>query len=419
MLILIIMGIALSFSNFRHTKTNAAEVFAGTLIINNDGTTTCEGAPLNCTIGESFNLPPQKTSSKASKAPLNKENSQKGGGDKLNIVPIEGIKFSPKSKLPEDAKDFCVTKDELFIIPDNIAGNIKIYEIKGKFLELIQIIGRKGYEKFEFSHPSFCFYDESESRLGVIDNRKRTVYLYSRIGRTRFVFDQSFRCPRGVSAIQLSGNKLLISGFAFSKQKVQYDLYSIDLNSKEITFLLPSQHKYGIGDIKEYQFQYRSKVAPIGINGWVVVQNNFAYFVWEGDLRITKIDLHSMDMVVFGKKTPHYITPYPKVNLIKAYYSGNFSLLVREKAKMSYLRKIYANQSYVYVIYEGPNNPQKSSKFMIQLYNTEGDFLGEKPILGNPNRRMWLDRKTNTLYSLTGKPGNEKGYSIRRYRINM
>ena len=72
-----------------------------------------------------------------------------GQGVKL----IEKIKFSPETELPLKSIAFCVTEDEVFIIPDYQAGNIKVYEINGKYLELIKI-----YQKHPYIYPNSAIF---------------------------------------------------------------------------------------------------------------------------------------------------------------------------------------------------------------------------------------------------------------------
>ena len=80
----------------------------------------------------------------------------------IKVESPQELKFSLE-KPPLNPGSFCVTEDELFIIPDNNEGYLKIYNNNGEFLELVGIIGKKGYGHDEFVKPIDCCYDEASS----------------------------------------------------------------------------------------------------------------------------------------------------------------------------------------------------------------------------------------------------------------
>ncbi len=345
------------------------------------------------------------------------------GANTPDIKFIEKIEFSPGTELPLVPRDFCVTEDGLFIIPDQQTGNVKIYEIEGKFLKLIKIVGRKGFGRDALVAPVSCFYSKEESKLGIYAQGAKTIFIYVRIGRVEFKRVKEVFCPRGGTDFDLIGSRLLVAGYNSDRNKRHYHLYSVDLETDKVINLLPSYVKYGFGSHREFEVEYikRDNIGTIGINGWFDIdqQANNVYFVWEGALRIIKININSQEMNSFGEKTEegksYYIKPYVSKRLLDAYDKGDPKTIRKEWAKMSYIRDIFTNSKYVLVIYEGPVKPGGESNFWLQLYTLEGTFKRELSIPGQPSHMMFFDKYRN-LYSLSNK--SEKGeYFILKYEI--
>ena len=323
------------------------------------------------------------------------------------------IEFSPNtpvSHLPQNPWAFCVTDDEIFMIPDYEAGNIKIYEINGQYLELVNTLGKKGYYgPDKLAKPIYCFYNKDENKFGVMDLGIRKIFIYDRIGRIDFKRVKEIRCWRGATDFQLIGNKLYISGFKMSQSGEYYALYSIDLNDDRTTLLLPSYYKYGFESFDELTKEYyKQHIIEIGIEGWFSAHNDNLYFVWEGDLRIMKLNIISGELMLddtFGEQSPHYIKPYASKELIKAHQKGDYDTIISEKSKMSYIKNIFTTSDNILVIYEGPADVNMDSSvvtnFRIQFYTLRGDFIKEELLEGQPDPKMWFDIDRKILYSLS------------------
>ena len=196
----------------------------------------------------------------------------------FNLKLLEKIGLSYKQKSLLKTGHFCITDDELFIIPDYQEGNIKVYEKNEQVLKLVKIIGRKGYGPNEFARPALCFYNKDENKFGVMDQGIRKIFIYDRIGRIEFKRIKEVSCLRGACDIQLVNNRLFISGFIFGPNGNPYDFYSVDLTNDQTFFLLPSSVKYDLASNNEYRNQYRDKCAIFDI------YQDDAYFVWAGNL---------------------------------------------------------------------------------------------------------------------------------------
>ncbi len=311
---------------------------------------------------------------------------------------------------------FCVTEDGLFIIPDKEAGDIKIYEKVGETLEYIKTIGRKGFGPGELVYPAYCSYNKKESKFLVMDIGQRKIFVYDRIGRTDFKRDKEIYCLRLGEDVQLidGSDKLIISGYKESPQGIAHELYSTNIKDGSLDFLLPSYHKYGLalGDENKEDSLKRA----LGVRGWFDVQGEDIYFVWEGDLRITKLNINTKTTQVFGPKvSTKYKSPADIVDtLLDIRSQGKFHQYSSEKSRRSFVRNIFTRSEYLFVVYEGPGK----SKFFLQFYTLNGDFIKEVPISHQPDRRMWFDKDKGILYSLADNTNeNKNDYFILKYKI--
>ncbi|MFC2140818.1 hypothetical protein ACFLQP_00795 [Acidobacteriota bacterium] len=345
-----------------------------------------------------------------------------------NVKLIERIEISLENRPLINPLDFCVTDDELFLLPDFEAGNIKVYEISGNLLKLVTTIGRKGYGPDELSKPTFCFYNEAESKFVVMDYGIRKIFIYDRIDRINFKRIKEISCWRPGYDIKLEGNNLFISGYMPDSNGTPYDLYYVDLTKDEKdpnqkTFLLPSYTKYGLNSFRQYEKEYRSKLdfIAMGILGWFDIYKDIAYFIWEGNLKIIKINFLTgkIDTKHFGTQPPHYVKPYASEKLLESYDKQDFNITRKEKSKMSYVRNIFVNSKYVLVIYEGPIKQDSGANFWLQFYTLDGGFIKEVPIPGALDRKMWFDKGRDILFSLCENKENAsgKGYFISKYII--
>jgi hypothetical protein len=358
-------------------------------------------------------------------------NASPGWGGDVKL--IEKIEFSPGSELPLKPKSFCVTEDEVFIIPDYQAGNIKIYEKvyenNKEFLRLEKNIGRKGYGPDELSRPTACFYSKNESKFGIMDLGIRKIFLYDRIGRMDFIRVKEVSCWRGAYDIKLEKNRLLISGYNQGQDEEPYDFYYVDLTNDQTTFLLPSYYKYGLKSHPDYYQQYRGEynIRVIGIIAKFDILNNDVYFVWEGNLKIIKIDILSgeINQNTFVEEKSNYKKPYATDKMIEAYQKKDIDFIdsKRKREGMSYIRNIFTSSKYVLVIYEGsiPNeeNEDRKTKFWLRFYFLDGKLEKEIPINAQSGSKMWLDKDRDILFLLSSESNLSGGnYFILKYEIS-
>jgi hypothetical protein len=319
--------------------------------------------------------------------------------------------------------DFCETGDGIFIIPDYRGGDIKVYERNGNRLVWVITVGEKGFGPDDFQRPTFCTFNKEKNKLLVMDSGLKRIFVYSRLGRADFARDKTpegkpmeIKCWNLPYSIQLVDDKVVVSAYT-EKNGTSYSLYYIDYLEKDqpTTFLLEADLKYNFipGDFKS---QYREKFIPaLGRRGiFTIDEKKNAYFAWEGNLRIIKIDTVSgeIDKKPIGKYTRNYTKPSPSQELITGYQKGEFKAIQKAKREMSWLRNVFTTKKSLMAIFEGPGDSS-----WLQFYSlSDGRFQKEVQIPGNPNRRMHFDQEKNILYSLWGGPDGIE-YSVQIYRI--
>jgi len=336
----------------------------------------------------------------------------------FNIKLIDKIPLAQETGLLENVWDFCVTGDHLFLVPDYKAGNVKIFGPNGN---LVKVLGRKGFGPDELLKPAYCFYDKEKDKFGVFDFGTRKIFIYNRIGKTGFERVKEIYCLAGATGIQLKDNKLLVSGYKSGSSGTHYDFYYVDLTNDQTTFLLPSYYKYGLISWHQFKTQYINNpgIKAIGIAAWFDICGDNAYFAWEGDLRIIKIDITSGEIDFFGEKPSHYIKPFASKSLLEARRTMNFKIIESEWDKMSYIKDIFASSKYVLVIYKGPVKPGSESNYWMQFYTLAGNYLEDIPIPGNPGSRMCFDKDKDILYSLSSEVDEElfERYFVLEYKL--
>ena len=266
----------------------------------------------------------------------------------------------------------------------------------------------------------------------------RRIYFYDRFERDEFVREKRgngnevyAKCPKGAYNIQLVGDKLFVAGHTVSDGEF-YEFYSMDLNelrdsnSMEANpkLFLTSNEIYLTDKGKNFAEQIEEKRLPvIGVRNYFDIEGRFAYFVWMGNLRVTKVDIESGAKAgepFPEKKTGDYVPLNPSTELVDAFYKlpGNREdrdKYFEERRKFSTIRNLFTTSKYVIVIYEGPYRTGKAENFRAQFYSLDGGFVKEVPFRGQPDNIMHFDRDKKILYSLTKSEKDD--YSVLVHKI--
>ena len=345
-----------------------------------------------------------------------------GGSKEFEIEKISEFQFSEEKELIAYPMSFCVTEDELFLVIDIKMGHIKLYDNRGK---LIKILGKKGFGPTEFIKPGVSFYEEGI--YGVLDFGSRRIHLYRRTSKkTHFKRFKTFFSYTSSSDLHMRGNKVFLAGYRAGENNESYEFISIDSETNQIDLLMPSFHKYGFSSFREYNAKiYSREIDLIGARALFDIAGDSAYYVWEGNLSIVRINLTTKQITRFGHKTPNYLRPVANKALENAYNSryNNKMAYADSRKKMSLVHAILACPDYVMVIYRGPIRKESLLPYTVQFYTLEGEFLNELRLPPYDWSRFFLEKKKHILYGLArsadqDKPDEDEKYVMVKMKIN-
>lgn len=315
---------------------------------------------------------------------------------------------------------FVKTEDDVWIIPDYKDSNIKLFNSRG---ELLSLFGRRGPGPLEFSSPRDCSYQAPY--LAVYDFSKQRVVLYRKEGREGFSRIREFVRPFDFIDLRFMGNELLVAGFIAESERSQYCLYSHGIEDGRIRYILPNYVKYGFSSFREYDANKNDKL-QIGGAAYCDVDDRFIYFIWEGDLRIIKIDRKTLSRETFGVITKNYRKPAMTNALTAAFNAMNNEGIDAEYQKMSFVNGIFADKDFLGVLYQNYDSREGLWKIFLQLYSLDGRLLKESALSDAVTyveyhcNNTFYDRTDRSLYYLSityDKATSLDQYRIIKYRI--
>jgi len=336
----------------------------------------------------------------------------------LDMKLSKRITFSEDKTIIGGIYSFAVTEDGYFLLLDIVMNDIKIYSPEGK---LEKVWGRKGPGPNEFLSPFICNYNDFNKNFYVMDFGKNRLIVLKREGKADFKqITEIIKIREAMKISSIDKDRLLIDGYHLGKESKSYELYIYNTVSGEKTFLLPSEIKYGMYSMNEYKSNmYKGKkVNYIGILGFSDFYGDNAYYVWEGDLRIIKINLKTKMINSFGYKTSNYKQPVCTSEMEKSKKEMNHKAYLSEKARMSCLCDVLANKNYVIVIYNKPRKDlnDQNSGFFFQFYKPDGTFIKEIGIKEDCiDMRFYLKKNSNELFCFMATPKIESNSDEEEY----
>lgn len=379
----------------------------------------------------------------------------------LNVQPLIGLKIKKLSKMdittqngspPGGYNFFVVMEGEQFLFSDLVAGDIKIYEMLNFELKLKHRIGKRGIDTEKFAKPSYSFYNKREGKFGLLDYATRKFHIYNthkahNNGNPIFTKEKEIFCPpwagtdfnlltskvyNGDNTVETldhsqenTTDHLIIAGYCPDTNNNHFDLYSINVETGDKSFLLSSHIKYGFRSVKEYEDKYINDILykAVGSSAWFDIHGDFAYYVWEGDLKIFKINIKTKEFTVFGNKDARkYRLPFPpSEDMVAAYIDKDQIKTLEERDKVSYVKNIFTSSNSVLVIYNEPKTGDVIN-IWLQFYSLDGQFqneiLLEPEVEGNKifqpdGNRMWFDKEKNILYALATDKTTVLKYDIK------
>ncbi len=339
------------------------------------------------------------------------------------------IEFANKVRLSNNVLlqfpiSFSVTEDNLFLVVDFKGRDVKIYKNNG---ELLNVLGQKGSGPNEFGLPLFCHY--SNGKFIISDVGQKRIFLYERKDKFNFVRTREIRCTVVGDDLHLDGNKLYIAGNKSTGEGKSYSFFVSHLDHLDhldkdghYTYFLPAYLKFGLASFGQYKTELFKKldITAIGTSGIFDIHGDFAYYTWEGDLKIFRINLKTKEITTFGKKMPHYVKPYASKKLIEALKSRQGKYIIKEKRKMSYVKQIFTTRKHVLLIYAIPAPKDVEPGYMMQFYTLGGNFVKEVPIPGEVTRTMCFVQPGNALYTVVSEPDDEleEAWCLLKYKVN-
>lgn len=338
------------------------------------------------------------------------------------------IKLIEKIIIHQDDDNFiqqttkiAVTEDEYFIFPDRKAGNIKIFNNKGK---LVKLWGRKGMGPTDFAYPVFC--DYIKPKFILLDFGKYKATLYERVGILKFKKVNDIFVHALGSEVKIYNNEVMIAGYKVDKQKKGYQLYSIDLSTKDTTYILPTEVKYGYDTYKAFRKDYAKKIAPLGLSSFFDFYGGHIYLVWEANLKVLKIERKTNDIVSFGHQTKNYIKPEVTSRLRKMQREKSLKMY-QERQKMSYVTGIFAEKEYIGLIYSNFDQSDSFWKSTLQIYRPNGDFVMEKELTGAYAETQFAEpssfyNKANKMLYFLSRTSDEEFddlFAVLKYKIEL
>lgn len=336
----------------------------------------------------------------------------------IDVKPTGTINLSLGDSILQLPTSFCVTQDDVVFVTDTRAGDIKIFDNKGK---LVNTWGRKGPGPNEFLMPYSVTCHKY--KLMLIDFRKRKLFAFDIRDKNDLQPTRSIQSLKSSSNIILDGDDLLIAGYMLDNNKKAYEFYIRHLKDDSFTFLLPAEQKYGFDSYDDYKNYLRNnpESSIIGPNCFGARYGEQAYFVWEGLLKISRINVKTGKIDSFGKTFSHYVRPSANKKLLKFYRERNTKLFKEERNRMSSVTGLFAGARFVGLLYKASLDGHKKTGLMLQLYTLDGTFLKERrlPRLDRFDYRYHFRQSDNTLFFLaTGiDEDDEDFHTVMKYKV--
>jgi hypothetical protein len=337
----------------------------------------------------------------------------------VEIKLIESYELLQKDELLLVVSDIVVTEDEIVIVSDGKAGDLKFYNNKGN---LIKILGRKGYGPDEFINPKV--FDYVSSKLVINDWGRHKVYIYERIKPSDF--KKSTDLLGSFYDIKMMKNQLLISGPKLDPNGVWFHLFIKDPEGNNVKFLLTDEEILGQPRSKKSDTASNKvrELYQVGVRFYCDFFGNYVYSIWQGNLSILKTNINTLETFRFGVKTDNYTTPKSNKNLAKARKEQNLKSYYKELGGMSLIRKIFVTGNFVGVIFMNYDDELSMWKPILQLYSHEGKLLTERLITEafytNYLMGFYYDKNKNILFALSQTIDDKFNifYKINKYKIS-
>lgn len=341
-----------------------------------------------------------------------KANAQAASSWKSRLV--GQVELTGKEDLIGSLGVLAVTEDEWFVISDPKDTNIKLFDAAGKF---VKSWGRKGQGPGEFETIGVMSY--KKPFLIVPDSSRRAVQIFERKAPSDFqriyhITNIPVSDPR--RRFDIYKDNLLVDEVIKDKQGIAYHLYLKGMTSSDPILIMPWAIRYGM-DTKDDFMAKHSAFAELGLGmSFFDVVGDDAYYAWEGEMRIIKINLKSKTWAFFGKETKNYIRPDLSDRQSHRPAEGRYSRIFG----------VYADESKVLLGFANPNPDWKRLKVFFQVYDLNGVFLGEIPFSDSAEfadiLRYVYHRQSGSIFvpiTIVDEKGIDVHFVVKKYRITQ
>jgi len=318
-----------------------------------------------------------------------------------------GVKIEKKSEtLLDQKKEFIqrgwyisVTETDRLYLIDNKAQNIKLYDNSGSFIDIAR---RKGFGPQEVASPTSI--DYFKGKMAVGDSGKNRLLLYE-VEKAGLIESKEITATYGGFDIKMFGNRLFVSSSKSDPDGKIYGLFSIDIVTEKIDYLIPFHQCYGFSSYKELISKIYDQVNIIGRYCYIDADDQYAYLCWQGDLKVLAVNLQTKKVTTFGNKTKNYNKPMV-TKKIQTMYKARSPELYLEDRKFSYLTGLFIDKSFIAVLYANYRDEAPGWQTHIQIYSRNGQFIKEQELPGGinndnyPLKVFYYSKDTDTLYFL-------------------
>jgi hypothetical protein len=323
------------------------------------------------------------------------------------------IELAGKGDLIGSLGLIAMTDDGWILITDPKDTNIKLFDPAGEY---VKSWGRKGQGPGEFQY------------VGTMDYRKPFLTVAD-AGRGVQIFERKakddFRLVSHETSVPVTDprrriisyhDKMIIDEVAWDKNKTPYHLFLKSVASSEIIYVMPWAVRYGMNEGSDFMQKHIAYARELGLGmSYLDLVGDDVFYVWEGELRILKINLKSKTWTSFGKETKNFVRPK---------LTGSTSVRPSER-KFSHIWGLFADKEKVLLYYANPNPDEKRLKVFFQIYDLNGTFLAELSFTDSAElidiMRCVYHKESGTLLipgTIINETGTQISHVIKKYQLS-
>jgi hypothetical protein len=338
----------------------------------------------------------------------------------INIKKISEVNLDQKETIISRGWSISVKNMDTIILVDYKDKSVKLFDKSGKYLG---IWINHGFGPKETAQPYII--DYRDNKLALIDLDKNRYFIYKNSDTDKLKTLKEYITPAMGHDIKLEGNKVFISGYRIDEKGNPFGLFSINLETDKIEYLVPYYKLYGYNSFKEFIAKLNN-INPIGRGCYCDAEKNFAYIVWRGNPKVIAIDLKTKKINTFSHKTDNFKMIKVTKNMLEKFEIDSKDYYL-ELQKFSHITGIFTDDSFIALLYANHNNKVPGWETFIQFYDPKGKFLHEEKLDGaiiNDHyaiKTFYYEKEKNHLYFLSRTIDKDLNdvYKIIKYKLGQ